>query len=431
MSSDMEAFQNNVEAIDKDKLFALMLCGPESICVGAIKECLQPPAEQGMSLASTFLNSLDKLDRQFSQRASLKKGGDETIPRRWEALSVSLRWLLDKGNQGLRGRAVECLDEYWRECESHSQAIGPADVKTPPFDKSPGEYILEDFQNQIDEKKASRSGRDETVPAIEKIGDQRILTEKTPVLFGCVGGSGGLALRLVVEALPGPPGLVTPNHFKLGLIPFPIPSGHPERHLPAAIQRIMRVAILQDAVSLRLRWHFEDVNPEALKTLFGEAAKERTADKSFPLVGRSVEAAAVCAVMAIAERYHDWRKPPVDQHDKTVRRVNPMLDEQVAVTGSVTYRRDLPLATWRIGPVSPGTLRNKFIAAKKATIDTVCLAKQEVAADDSKIVSTLQFVETVQDAYQVLDNYQDILDRYREHVRSQFIMREEDTPTTP
>jgi hypothetical protein len=290
----------------------------------------------------------------------------------------------------------------WRNVEANSDNLHDAPLPTlpPRFNSTgpstPGAFIVGDLIHQINK-------------TIEPL-----LVEKTPVLFG----GGGLVLYLVVEAIDGPSGWVTPNYWRLGMIPFPRPEENPRRHLPAAIQRTMRLAMPKD-VPLRLRWHFEGFDWKS---------------RGIPLVGRSIEAAAACAALAIVERYRDQNKPSRDPHEKTVRRINPILDDKVAVTGHVDDGGDLPFAEWPIKKVSENTIQDKLRAAANKKIDTVCVAAdQPLEGIEVPPNVRLEKIKTVQDAYRILDNYQDILDCYRDHVRSQFEMQwdEQNTPVTP
>lgn len=98
------------------------------------------------------------------------------------------------------------------------------------------------------------------------------------------------------------------------------------------------------------------------------------------------------------------------------------MDECVAVTGYIEDKDvNLPCGDWRIGTVVENSLQGKLAAAAEKKIDTVCVtADQVVDAKDIPTSVRLERVKTTKDAYHILDNYQDILDRYREHVRLNF-----------
>jgi hypothetical protein len=173
--------------------------------------------------------------------------------------------------------------------------------------------------------------------------------EETAVLGA---GGAGRVMKLVVELLPGPPGLVTPDWWPMGLIQFPQRPvvGSDKTHqqfadFVASTQKLLSACV--DAKQpYRLRWRLEPYRPHDPLD-------------SGPFSGRSAEAAVVSAGLTVYER--------LGQPDRPV--LNPNVCITAVVDGDDEDVRKRPLT-----PVNEATISDKFRAAAEAGLHEVLVA---------------------------------------------------------
>jgi hypothetical protein len=223
--------------------------------------------------------------------------------------------------------------------------------------------------------------------------DKSVAIETTPVLFA--GGHQGQVMRLVVETFPGPGGLVTPNWWMLGLCS--LKTGNQDRFLPAAVQRVIRLAAAR-APGFRFRWHLD-------------------ADGRDPwmlgLDGCSIEAPAAVATLAVLEQFEECQQQPA-------KKVKPILDPQSVVTGVVNEGSEANPLSWPITPVNQETLSPKLAAAVKYGLDLIGVpATQRDGLQPPRTVR-VEEVPTVGDALSLLRGVNRAFDRYRQYWRSKF-----------
>jgi len=213
-------------------------------------------------------------------------------------------------------------------------------------------------------------------------------------------------LRLVVELLPGPKGLVTPDWWSMGLIRFPqspttMSTGEDanrDMDFVESTQRLL-VAIARSHPSHRVRWRLE-----------GYRATDNPGGS--PISGRSAEAAVVCAGLAAFERL----KYPE----------SPVLNPNVAVT-AVVDGEEKDVSKRSLTHVNEVTIPDKFRAAAEAGIREVLVARTqkphslpEPPVSDKGHPLRMHCVDTVDDAYLEIVTVNRYVRAYQEHVAVEF-----------
>ena len=204
----------------------------------------------------------------------------------------------------------------------------------PPL-STPGGWIVFDMLGHIQEK----SRQPEPLACAE-----------VPVLLDD-GGNGQLA-KFVVELLPGPDGLVTPDWWAMGLMHFPSTristSGISTSldNFAESTQRLLR-AIWKDKPN-RLRWRLEPWKGGLTPTI---------------VFGRSGEGAVAVAGRSVL----------LSQSAVESEREDAGLNSQIGITATVT-ESDQPMKDWRLGPVANTSIPNKFHAAAAGGLTEVQVA---------------------------------------------------------
>ncbi len=401
--------------------FARAFCGPNCLFPRVVEEMLTSKIQPHSLRALHLRSALVALDQWIEKGNYPHQNLDATLCNRWRGLSFVAQALLLGRNShehlGFIGEAIKRFDAAWGEaakrfkadwepaaCSDASVAQRTEEelfafyesVLSPPW--TPGSWMVWDILCQVNQiANPSRTHRSVKPLAVEK----------TNVLFGR--GTGGL-MKLVLELLPGPAQLVTPNWWRLGMAAISTVVGA-ERYFLGAIQRAMTLAAPRDR-AVRLRWHLE-----ATDERLWEAALE----------GRSGEAAAASVALAAYELLDEME----EGQDKNGL-PEPILDENVAVSAAVGNNGPGGIANRPLLPVEKDTLPAKFSAAMKAGIDVVGLADGQpmdgVAIPDGLHV---EFLPTVGEAFNRLRAVNRAFERYGDWVRSQFHYYEEETPPGP
>jgi hypothetical protein len=401
----VQQFEATVKGAHESGTFAGGLCGPKSLLAQVMGCLLAAPPEE--KTVGKLLAALDELDGRIREkRVPPVYLRDATLPGRWAGLS----WLVRSYPTGRSSAAFgECLsqaraafDRVWDDAN-----LG-ADFQSPSL-ADPATALAADrglFANVDGYLRPWTPGSwavwDALCPRNRTANP--VAVETTPVLFAA--GGQGLVLRLVVEALPGPPGLVTPDWWRLGLCAFD--TRDPGRRLLPAVQRVIRLAAAT-AAGLRFRWHLDADQRDAWRV---------------GLDGRSVEAAAAVATLAVLQQYAELRQ----QEDGSAK-PEPVLDHQAVVTGVVGGGGPAVASDRPLEPVGKETLPAKLVAAGGHGLDVVGVpATQPMDGVTVPAGVRVEKLATVGEAFELLSAVSRALDRYGEYVRSQFKYHEEETP---
>jgi hypothetical protein len=395
----VNTFAAMVNGAHESGTFAGGLCGPQSLLTQTMGALLG--AQPGAASAQKFMANLDDLDTRIAAgKVPSVYQQDATLPKRWVGLSQLIR---SRFVESTSTRFGECLtnarnsfDEVWTAANLGADLRAPSSADSSAakaankglFAKvqdhlkpwTPGSWMVWDVLCQWNQ----------TAPPVA--------VETTPVLFAS--GGQGQVMRLVVEALPGPPGLVTPNWWRLGLGAFK--TGNSERCLLTAVQRVIRLAAAE--AGRRFRWHLEADQRDAWRV---------------GLDGRSIEAAAAVATLAVLER--------LAEGDATT--AQPILDAQAVVT-AVVARKDTPEACdLPLELVSKETLPAKIDAAKESGLDVIAVPATQPRNGLVKPAGVrVEPVATIGEAFDLLRAVNRALDRYGDYVRGKFRYHEEEIP---
>ncbi len=383
MDSQIAVFTSwlNSGTVDPDG-FVRRACGISSTLWWAVQEARNAAnaAEQ-----TTFLEALRSEGLRGRARSVITGNLDPTIGDRLNGFADSLEAVLSGTDFGSAATAFECtwVGERSGLLTYHSDpdrpdAIADAHPQLPL--SRVGGWVVYDtlwhFQH-------SQPGR--PIPMADGI----LAREETPIIV--VGGVGQV-IRLVVELLPGPAGLVTPDWWPMGLMQFPQPdAGMPDdfrnrfADFVASTHRVLTAVAVGKAG--RLRWRLEPRN---------QCESSRWLPVS--LEGRSAEAAVASVGLAVYER----AAYPAD----------PVLNPSVSVTARVEGEQP-NVSLRRLDSV--WSLQEKCRAAGAAGLSEVV-----VASDPGRVILPdglrLTAVDTVNAAYFELQmnnvfirNYQQLL----------------------
>jgi hypothetical protein len=211
---------------------------------------------------------------------------------------------------------------------------------------SPGTFIVSDF---LELKQIHGSEPGTPAPS----GQQPVLvSECTPIVYAGTRVFEPGVVELVIERIPGPKGLVTPDFLALGLIAL---DGEGDRNFLVSMQETIRYTLHSyptDSNS-RFRWRIR---------------KHRAGRLPGSLKDRSAEAAAACCTYALLQNSKDPLRPLV----------RPLLDAEVVITGTIDRTQHTPeFDLTSVGPVDPLTIPDKLRAASDARLACVLIKSDQ------------------------------------------------------
>jgi hypothetical protein len=205
---------------------------------------------------------------------------------------------------------------------------------------TPGTFIVYDYLKEI-KKDGSNVSR-----AI-----LNTVSESTPIVFAGNKVQNPGVVELVIDRLPGPIGLVTPDFFAMGQVDF---IGLKQEDFLTSLQSTIRYAIRSTSNSKdrnsRFRWRIR---------------RYRGGDLPISLKDRSAEAAAACCTHALL------------QYDKDSLR--PLLDPDVGITGTVEALAHPDFDRTPVGRVHVGTIPDKRDGAQDAKLSCLVLSSGHIS----------------------------------------------------
>lgn len=315
-------------------------CGPEFPLAKAVEDFF---AQTAPSAGQELLNKvaayedhlqLPKADAYEDERLLTEANekdpfcrNDPLLRHRWEAFLALARFVAREDdadfaaavkafNRALGPDGEKTYDRP-RGVSASIDRFGPSRLKGgprvfPALDEerwSPGVFIVHDFLVP----------RWQQAPGTPPPATPAVLVEKTPILTVASDETLSInqpsaALWLSVEALPGPPGLITPDFWSLGLLGFGTSKGDDKDFLQIT-HEAFRLTLVPER-HLRLRWRLE----------------RRYQRLPRVIRGRSAETSAACAAWALMQR-----EPGS---------ILALLDADVAISA-------------RLGPLWPGRLEDQ------------------------------------------------------------------------
>ncbi|MBY0458092.1 MAG: hypothetical protein K2V38_12190, partial [Gemmataceae bacterium] len=207
----------------------------------------------------------------------------------------------------------------------------------------------------------------------------------------------GLAWRLVVEAVPGPSGSVSPDWWKFGLLPCPTTRTRSEWFIPAMQAAIADVT--RQRPECRLCWHLEPAGQPSQWWL--------------GLWGDSGTAAAGVVAHALFERLADEHPLPDDESY-----LNPGLAITAAARGAA------------LASVARESLPAKLRTAQEGVdVAEVLVATGQDVSNEARAVGVrISHAASVQEAYDLMRGMEAVFDNYRNAQRREFEYHPADTP---
>jgi hypothetical protein len=405
--------------------FAEWYCGPASRFVWAVRHAAQgaPPDE-----VETLVRRAEVHNPLIDALGA--RAGDRHLAGRHRGVCLVLKAVLGLTEEDARGEAFREAADVFESTWAGPVPTVADDPRTRPEDEitarygdhlplgRPGGWVVYDllwhWQNTDPSKPA---------PAAPDVR----ASESTPFL--AVTSGSGRVYRLVVELLDGPPGLVTPDWWPMGLLPFPqLPAGaktRDERDRDAdfaeAANRLLTATVkfLGDGKRLRLRWRVEPFRRDH-------------SPGGNPICGRSGEAAVACVGAAVFEALAYPGEP--------------ILNPSAAITAMVDGD-DPDVGKRTLSPVHAPTIPDKFQAAAEVGLVEVLVADGQKPdqlptypvlrpAGDASAVPvgsrelTSARVGSVADALLELCTTNKCIRAYQKHVRDEFdkLWVQEETP---
>jgi hypothetical protein len=400
--------KTTVEALVKgsyeDSTFGQHLSGESSLLTRLLASLLSEPKPSERAIAS-FEEDLSLFDKRIvieGRAPSDRRTRDATFLLRWQGFHALIQSQLvetatpEYGNWLTKAKGF--FDTTWTKAKldvacpvtSVEVSSGAKSVNESLFSKvdshlhpwTPGSWMVWDVLSHWSTS---------TTP---------VVSETTPVLFAF--GGQGQVMRLTVEALPGPRGLVTPDWWRLGLSAFD--TKDEAQCLLSSLGRVIHLAGRNSG--LRFRWRLTG-KMDAWK---------------YPLEGRSLEAAAAVATLAVLEQYEERKRSDATH-------LQPVLDPHAVVTGVVKTNGPNP-CEWVLEPVTDGTLPAKWKAAIESSLDVVCVPASQEIKDIARPenVRALVQVATVNAALEELRSVQRAFANYGKYIRAKFEYHEVPTP---
>ena len=310
-------------------------CGPDSLFHRAVREVMKHASKRVRKSLFDALKDADPWLTTIGRRC-----GDLLLVSRCKALAATLRAQLD--DSSFAGVA-ELFEKAWAGDRTVSTSLAPP-ADDPllahfgsrlPLDRLGGWMVYDVLSRFV------------TVPpALQPVAEE--------TAFLIVSNGAGAVRKLVVEWLPGPLGLVTPDWWPMGLIRFPQTDDKAstadelcrDTGFVESTQRVLS-GVATRLTTGRLRWRVEAYRPTENPGVT-------------PISGRSAEAAVVCAGLAVCERL---TSPEL-----------AVLNPNVCIT-AVVEGDDADVTKRTLGTVNSETVADKFRAAAEAGIPEVLAAK--------------------------------------------------------
>lgn len=357
------------------KMFTAACCGNASTLVRAAYEFLALAVGE----RTTLLDAL-RGDHLVQRLDEVKRGvADDKLSKRIEGFAATLEAANSKPKDF--SAAANAFNEAWRgDRPDLTKFTADPERPIPLADRYPSLSLKTVGGWQVYDLLWHFAFTKPGEPITDSVGSLQA-REVTPIL---VVGLGAQVLKFVVEMLPGPPGLVTPDWWPMGLISFPPPGAmaadpDAESQIVDFLASIQKVLATENAgKSGRLRWRLEPW----------------TGNERLPasLEGRSAEAAAACAARAVYERV---AKP-----------AKPILSVKYAITATVEPGGKLGIIKG---------LPHKCGAAGRADLTKVLVAKNQPDLPEIPGLR-VQPVATVAEAYSKLKKLNETLEPYLAHL---------------
>lgn len=370
------------------------LFGPHSLFHQAVAELQQYP-----SRTKDFWDALVHV-REVSEKIAQRELSPALI-QRWDIIEAAAKArLANIGADKLSAaaRLVEYSEKLFTD-HGASWGISPQDKYPAPNHPSPlldsyGTIFTHGNQNSWS---AGRYLAFDILRFLENDPPAREIMESVPILVAFSAG-GAMILKLCVARQEGAGGLVLPDFWRLGLLPLVgVPQGKTMvDDFTAVTQTAMRAA-LPAHPTCRLTWwlerhHSTSCLPEHVR-------------------GRSAQAAAVCAALAVQERATDS--------------VKPLLNPLSAISATLNTKSSNPVDDVRkmnLGVVNERSLGDKIAAAQRGGLTLVLFADNqkptELVTQNSSSTTNLHQVSTIARAYNALLQISTYIASYRAQERA-------------
>jgi hypothetical protein len=355
--------------------------------------------DQGQSTFWKYVPDLFFGPSALFRRAVESSRGNEFIDRLdevtnlldgWEVFhALEHRWKLLRALAILRaGRLPEIHSNV-------TSAVAAFDGLQQKYDRPCGPYPGEEalFRPVLDTYFLSASGTPQEIDwrhshwqLLDFLAPQKakmpVVTERTPILLA--NDNIGKVFILASERSFGPPGLVSPDWWKLGLLPL----GEDNNFLTAIHEGFQAVLHRDKERRIRLRWWLE-MHPATTTGWFDDLGDDNS----------SVQVAAACLAMALL------CDEPTDLH--------PFLDDTVAVSARLGgLAGSAGMMHWPTNQLIErvASVQQKTDAARRARLSGVVFASANKPSNEANRANNdggvpgpvVQYVDTLADAYDSL-----------------------------
>lgn len=343
-----------------------------------------------------LLKGLQRLQSQLEGLGGQRR--DRSLDARLRGLVLALAGVLGRDAGALR-QAAEAFEAAWSGDQPTIRQMKAPPAQPFGFDlplDRLGGWLVYDVLWHLQHSKPGQTAQS---------GDGLEAREETPFLVVSAGSK--YVLRVVAELLPGPPGLITPDWWPMGLIAFSQPQADASEsdrdryaNIVASTQGLL-TAVAEKSRDVRLRWRLEE---------------RRVGEKpwSLPIAGRSGEAAVACLGHAVYERHLHGGEA--------------ILNPSVVITATVQNDHQ-DIRRRGLGTVNAETISGKFQAAAEAGLREVLVAAGQLPDPLPPHPSSTR-VATLADAIMEISATNQYVRAYRGWVRGQFDAEwvEVDTP---
>lgn len=375
--------------------------GPDSTFAHAAKEAKSEDKSEDESPLHKALKSLSKAlsdyesppwspeSRQRYWQLALYLVGNQDDPELRFDLATTINLLSEPNEKAIVRPPTES------EKKSLEPAAARVEARNVGWDKRPEKWTAADWRLLGFVQDWQRDATDTDTDSV---------IERTPIFLA--NAQSGTALVLVVERLPGPPRLITPHWWRLGLIPLKkerkeVKDGEKEeKELPQAISdAILAVLGTQPDERFQFRWWLEPM----LENRWPDAIA----------LAESNEMSAAIAAKALLDRTPG--SPP-------------LLDPKVGISGTLNGSPGTSLHEWRVGRVD--RVVRKMEAAEQAGVLTFLL-NEESAKQVTSDKPSVQPVESFDDAYEASLCTCSHLQQYKQSEAAHFIAWEDKETVIP